>query len=392
MQTLYNLAPLVTLLSIGALLALGPVIWVWLRNRRATTSHRVHALTLLTLFLTFDLVMFGAFTRLTNSGLGCPDWPGCYGNASPHGAKGQIEAAQSALPSGPVTHEKAWIEMIHRYLATSVGALILVLTLSAWMRAWGGGRSAARSESVNPWWPTLILLWVCIQGAFGALTVTLKLFPAIVTLHLLGGLVLLGLLTVQVVHTAAPRAARAHMPVLSTGLRGWLWLSFVLLIVQVTLGAWVSTNYAVLACTDFPTCQGSWWPQMNFQRGFEIWRELGLTGGGEYIPFDALTAIHYVHRIAAFVVLSVLGVLAWKLNRLPEWRRQSRWLAALIVLQLGTGISNVVFGWPLAAAILHTGGAGALVVILTWVVATSRLQGSYQTLAHREFSGLGPTL
>lgn len=379
------------MLSLGALLALGPVTWVWLRNRRATTSHRMYALTLLTLFLTFDLVMFGAFTRLTDAGLGCPDWPGCYGNASPHGAMDHIEAAQRALPTGPVTHEKAWIEMIHRYLATSVGALILFLALSAWLRAWRDRGSVAGVQQADPWWPTLTLLWVCIQGAFGALTVTLKLFPAVVTLHLLGGLVLLGLLTVQVAQASASQTA--DMPEDGApGLRGLLWLSCVLLIVQVTLGAWVSTNYAVLACTDFPTCQGSWWPQMNFQKGFEIWRELGLTRGGEYIPFAALTAIHYVHRLAAFVVVAVLGGLAWQWNRWPRLRRPSRWLALLIVLQLGTGISNVVFGWPLVAAIMHTGGAGALVVLLTWVVASSRLHRSHQMSTPRAFSGLEQTL
>jgi cytochrome c oxidase assembly protein subunit 15 len=130
---LYDLSPLWRLMMVGALLALGPLTWVWLRNRRATPLRRVEALTLLTLFLTFDLVLFGAFTRLTDSGLGCPDWPGCYGKASPLGAVSEIAAAQSALPSGPVTHGKAWIEMVHRYLATSVGVLILVLAVVAWL-------------------------------------------------------------------------------------------------------------------------------------------------------------------------------------------------------------------------------------------------------------------
>jgi cytochrome c oxidase assembly protein subunit 15 len=263
----------------------------------------------LTLFLTFDLVLFGAFTRLTDSGLGCPDWPGCYGSASPLGAKVEIAAAQSAMPTGPVTHGKAWVEMIHRYLATSVGVLILVLAVMAW-RAARARREQALQPAITPWWPALTLVRVCVQGAFGALTVTMKLFPAIVTLHLMGGLLLLALLCVQAVQQA--QLAGDEAPVrISAGLRTLLWSAFALLVMQVALGGWVSTNYAVLACTDFPQCQGRWWPDMNFAQGFEIWRALGLTGAGEAIGFPALTAIHYVHRLAAFVVLGVLAVLTW---------------------------------------------------------------------------------
>ncbi|MCB1979987.1 MAG: COX15/CtaA family protein, partial [Burkholderiaceae bacterium] len=131
-QPLYDLAPLLRMLALGALIALAPLAWVLWRNRGEQRSRRWQALTVLTLFLTFDLVLFGAFTRLTDSGLGCPDWPGCYGNASPLGAHADITAAQTALPSGPVTHGKAWVEMVHRYLATSVGALITVLAVAAW--------------------------------------------------------------------------------------------------------------------------------------------------------------------------------------------------------------------------------------------------------------------
>ncbi|HWH75588.1 MAG TPA: COX15/CtaA family protein, partial [Methylibium sp.] len=185
---LVNLAPLARLALLGLVLALGPLAWVWMRHRGADTPRRLQALTLLTLFLTFDLVLFGAFTRLTDSGLGCPDWPGCYGNASPFGAHHEISAAQSALPSGPVTFPKAWIEMIHRYLATAVGVLIMVMALASWLQ-WRRDR-----RSASPGWASVTLLWVCLQGAFGALTVTLKLYPAIVTAHLLGGLGLLVLL------------------------------------------------------------------------------------------------------------------------------------------------------------------------------------------------------
>jgi cytochrome c oxidase assembly protein subunit 15 len=198
----------------------------------------------------------------------------------------------------------------------------------------------------------------------------MKLFPAIVTLHLMGGLFLLALLCIQAVKYAQLEG-RSQITSISPGVGGLLWASCALLVLQTVLGGWVSTNYAVLACTDFPKCQGSWWPSMNFQQGFEIWRELGLTSSGDPIVFSALTAIHYVHRMAAVAVLGVLAVLAWRLNRMPGLRTQSRIIALLIILQLSTGLSNVVLGWPLLAAVLHTGGAGALLMVTTWVLTAS---------------------
>jgi len=369
-QTLYDLSPLVPMMFAGVALAMGPLTWVWLRNRRSTPLRRLQALTLLTLFLTFDLVLFGAFTRLTDSGLGCPDWPGCYGHASPFGASADIELAQVAQPTGPVTPGKAWVEMIHRYLATAVGVLIMVIAGAVWLARMAPGRMPQRPPSIGVWWPTLTLIWVCVQGAFGALTVTMKLFPAIVTLHLLGGLLLLALLCVQVVRLSQLEADRTPV-VVGQGLRRLLALSTALLVVQVALGGWVSTNYAVLACTDFPLCQNRWWPVMDFSQGFEVWRELGMTGAGEPMTFAALTAIHYAHRMMAFVVLTVLGLLAWRLNRVPALRRQSRLIAGLVGMQLTTGLSTVVLGWPLLAAVLHTGGAAALVLVLTWTLIAS---------------------
>ncbi len=369
---LYDFSPALRLMLMGLVLAGGPLAWVWLRQRQASTTRRLQALTVLTLFLTFDLVLFGAFTRLTDSGLGCPDWPGCYGKASPVGAHAEISAAQQAMPTGPVTHGKAWVEMIHRYLATGVGVLILVLALVSWREHLRKVRSAA--GTLSPWWATLTLVWVCVQGAFGALTVTMKLFPAIVTLHLLGGLLLLALLSLQAVRYAQLHDAGATR-VAPAGLRRLLGWGLGLLTLQIALGGWVSTNYAVLACTEFPSCQGSWWPEMNFVQGFELWRELGLTGSGEHISFAALTAIHYVHRLVAYVVIDVLLLLAWRLHALPLWRGAARWLAALLLLQFLSGLSNVVLDWPLLAAVLHTGGAAGLVVLLTWSLASSQPAG-----------------
>jgi heme a synthase len=361
--SLYDLAPALRLALLGLAIASGPLAWVWLRNRQAAAAQRLSALTLLTLFLTFDLVLFGAFTRLTDSGLGCPDWPGCYGNASPVGALNEIRAEEARMPTGPVTHGKAWVEMIHRYLATGVGVLITTLVLATWLQR-------KRGLPVSPLWPALTFVWVCVQGAFGALTVTMKLFPAIVTLHLLGGLLGLALLAKQAV--AYRQAQHGRPPLLVPAkTRAWLLAALALVWLQVALGGWVSTNYAVLACSDFPTCQGSWWPTMDFAQGFELWRDLGKTGAGEHVGFAALTAIHYVHRLAAYVVLLVLAVLAWRLRAGPL-RTLARVLAGLALWQFASGLSNIVLGWPIVAAVAHTGGAAGLVVALTWALCTTR--------------------
>lgn len=338
----------------GAVVALGVIAYWWIRHGQADSNHRARKLTALVLFLTFDLVVFGAFTRLTDSGLGCPDWPGCYGHATPVGAKLHIEAAEQAMPTGPVTHEKAWIEMIHRYLATAVGVLLIAL--------WAHALRFAPRQKI---WASLTLIWVLVQGAFGALTVTLKLMPLVVTLHLLGGLMLLAMLTVQL----AGWASFPHVDLKrSMAVKPWMGLLTVLLVLQISLGGWVSTNYAVLACPEFPTClNGSWWPSMDFDSGFDLFRPLGRTADGEtLLAVNALTAIHMAHRIGAVMVLAVALVCAWKL-RVSKLHRQSALIVALLVLQWLTGISNVVFQWPLGAALLHTAGAALWVMSMVWI-------------------------
>ena len=370
MQTAsFDWSALLRLALVGLALAAVPLAWWAWRHRKAQPVGRLQALTLLTLFLTFDLVLFGAFTRLTDSGLGCPDWPGCYGHATPVGAQAHITLAQAAAPDGPVTHSKAWIEMVHRYLASSVGLLILVLTVSAWLLAWRR-RGTPEDARLSPWWATATLVWVCIQGAFGALTVTMKLFPAIVSLHLLGGYVLLALLALQAVRQSQMLRAQEPLPV--SGAVRWATLGALgVLLVQVLSGAWVSTNYAVLACAEFPTCQDSWWPAMDFAQGFALWRPLGLAADGTPLSFQALTAIHFSHRLFFVVAVLVLGWLAWRLRRFPALATPVRCLAGLLILQVATGLSNVVLGWPLLAAVLHTGGAGALGATLVWILAAT---------------------
>jgi heme a synthase len=425
MNALYDLDPLGQLLLLAAGLALIPMTWYWAKHRHKPPAARLRALTLITLFLTFDLVLFGAFTRLSDSGLGCPDWPGCYGSVSPLGARDEIHEAQTAMPTGPVTHRKAWIEMVHRYAATVVGALITVLMVMSWWHA------RRKDWPVSPWWATLTFVWVCLQGAFGALTVTMKLYPAIVTLHLLGGLGLLVLLTWQAEHyrrvvvpSDAPNAdphpnplpegegvkhrpqhfgkspnsplslwervgvrardqahhlesasyALGEYSLQASGLRRLIVLVFALCLLQITLGGWVSTNYAVLACTDFPTCQGYWWPPMDWAHGFQVLRRLGMTRAGGGLPFEALTAIHMVHRLGAVVFSAAVLVLVWRLWRLGanQHRRWAWVLIGLLFWQVLSGVSNVVLGWPLLAALAHTGGAAAWVIVLTTMWARAR--------------------
>ena len=398
MNSLYDLDPLGQLLLLAAGLALIPLTWYWAQHRNKPPAARLRALTLITLFLTFDLVLFGAFTRLSDSGLGCPDWPGCYGSVSPLGARDEIHEAQTAMPTGPVTHQKAWIEMIHRYAAAVLGAIITLIMALTW---WHARRNA---WPVSPWWATFTFVWVCLQGAFGALTVTMKLYPAIVTLHLLGGLGLLVLLTwqaegygraVALEEGSLPEADRptpsfprrressdsanlvassSASTTVSSGLRVSIAVVFVLCLLQITLGGWVSTNYAVLACTDFPTCQGQWWPPMDWAHGFQVLRPLGMTRAGGGLPFEALTAIHMVHRLGAVVLSAAVLVLVWRLWRCSthQHRRWAWVLIGLLFWQVLSGVSNVVLGWPLLAALAHTGGAAAWVVVLTTMWARAR--------------------
>lgn len=362
-SSLFDLTPLLRLVLLAVVIALGPLVWLWMRHGAKDAPARGRALTLLILFLTFDLVLFGAFTRLTDSGLGCPDWPGCYGSATPLGARSDIQAAQDAMPTGPVTHGKAWIEMLHRYFAAGLGVLITVAMVSAWVT-----RRRDPSNSPSPAWATATFVWVCVQGAFGALTVTMKLNPAIVTLHLLGGFAGLALLTAQAM---SERRLRLALP---DGVRRLAWVVLALLVVQSALGGWVSTNYAVLACREFPMCQGTWWPPMDFARGFTLLRDLGMDGDGQVLPFAALTAIHYTHRLAAYVVLSLMVWLGWRLwsSEQPALRPFAQGVVGLATWQLLSGLSNVVLGWPIVAALAHTGGAAAAIVLLTALLVRGR--------------------
>jgi cytochrome c oxidase assembly protein subunit 15 len=259
-----------------------------------------------------------------------------------------------------VTWSKAWIEMIHRYFATAVGALVLFLAFASSWRSKASGPGTERLGMGLAWFT---LAWILLQGAFGALTVTMKLFPLIVTLHLMGGLVLLALLAWQV--GTLRFALGLSQPVeIERSWRRALWWLLLLLGAQVALGGWVSTNYAVLACDTFPKCQDSWWPEMDFGAGFVLWRELGMSADGSWLPMPALVAIHYAHRLGAYVLAVAVAGVCWLLWPRPELRALVTALGGLLLLQVATGLSNVVLGWPLVAALLHTAGSAALLLTL----------------------------
>ncbi len=305
---------------------------------------------------TFVVVVVGAYVRLADAGLGCPDWPGCYGEMTPHHARGDIAKAveEQGGTHGPVSMSKAWKEMFHRYIAGGLGLLILAIAAIACLRRRELGQSPALAVG--------ILGLLIFQAALGMWTVTLLLKPVIVTLHLLGGMALLALLAWLALRQQVP----PPLPAAVTKLRPLGILALLVVIAQIALGGWVSTNYAALACTDFPTCHGEWLPQMDFRHGFQLVRELGKTATGAHLSYDAITAIHWTHRVGALVTLAVVGWLALLLLRSPASARLGAMLLAVLLAQVILGIANVLGGLPLLLAAAHN--AGAAILLVTMVV------------------------
>jgi cytochrome c oxidase assembly protein subunit 15 len=354
----------IQLLLIGAAIGAALLLIMWWKFKQFS----FHRLVLLTVFFTFDLILFGAFTRLSDSGLGCPDWPGCYGVSNPIAALAQIREAESLMPDGPVTLSKAWIEMLHRYFAMGVGFLIIIIVVWSWMKKQVMGAKIT-STSIG------ILILVCIQGAFGAWTVTLKLQPVIVTIHLMLALTLLAALTYLSSMSARLENYSNLRPIKTmVPFKKIAWIVLAVLALQIFLGGWVSTNYAVLACDDFPLCHGAWYPAMNFSEGFTLWRELGKSVDGSYLSIEALRAIHWTHRVGAILAVIAVFYLAFKLWVISKDNPTSMiksWAISLFglgILQVVTGMSNIILDWPLLAALLHTGGAAAMVFVMIRVV------------------------
>ncbi|NJN46095.1 MAG: heme A synthase [Candidatus Competibacteraceae bacterium] len=317
-----------------------------------TTFQRI---TLIATVLALGVVVLGAYVRLSDAGLGCPDWPGCYGRLGVPESEGHIEQANAAYPERPVEVGKAWKEMIHRYFAGILGVLILALAVMAWKR---------RHEPEQPVvLPLFLLALVIFQALLGMWTVTLLLKPVVVMAHLLGGLTTLALLWWLVLRQNLPPSTTLD----THGLKIWALLGLLIVVCQAALGGWTSTNYAALACPDFPTCQTYWWPPMDFKEAFVLWRGLGISYEGGVLDNDARVTIHMVHRLGAVVVLFFIGWLIHKvisIRNQPVLRQTGIAIALLLALQISLGIANVVLTLPLPVAVAHNAGAALLILAL----------------------------
>lgn len=324
--------------------------------KRSTFSR----LAVMTAVLALAVILLGAYVRLSDAGLGCPDWPGCYGRLVAPSHPEAVAQANAAYPQRPVEIHKAWKEMVHRYLASTLGLAILVLAGLAWR---------GRRQGLPLVLPLLLVGLVIFQGLLGMWTVTLLVNPTIVTAHLAGGMATLALLWWLNLRTGGsatgPSAGTAR-------LRPWAWGGLVLLCGQILLGGWTSTHYAAVACIELPTCYGGqWWPPTDFAEGFALWRPIGPDYELGHLDSAARTAIHLTHRLGALVVLLYLGALATAVIRRSGGageRRLGLMLAAVLLLQVGLGIGNVVGHLPLSVAVAHNGGAALLLLVLLTLV------------------------
>lgn len=332
-------------------------------SKRFPATYR---LALLATALALVVIGLGAFTRLVHAGLGCPDWPTCYGHVIwPHTAA-EIARADQAFPHAPVETDKTWPEMVHRYFAASLGLVTIALVVVA-LRQRRDGHPVGQ--------PLFMLAFVILQGMFGMWTVTLKLWPQVVTAHLLGGFTMLALwwllaqrLSGDQWHVGRRAGDRLRR------LRPWAWAGLAVVTVQVALGGWTTSNYAALACTDLPTCHGSWVPSMDFANGFNIAQSIGPNYLGGQLDNAARIAIHYSHRMGALITFLYVGGLALVLLResASPARRFGLVLALVLLLQVSLGLSNVYFHLPLPVAVAHNLGAATL--LLTIVTLLHRLR------------------
>lgn len=342
----------------------------------AITRDWLRRLALAGTLLAFCVVVFGAYVRLSNAGLGCPDWPGCYGHVTPAGAV----AADAGTVQAPLQVGKAWREMIHRYGATTLGLIILGLALLS--LRW------RRHAQVPVALPMALVVLVIFQGLLGMWTVTLLLKPLIVTAHLAFGLTTLAMLWWLWMSLrpragnwpgmgTAVRSAAAALPAAPDGLRRLCTVALLALVIQILLGGWTSTNYAAVACPDFPRCQASWWPEADFRDAFVVWRGLGINYEGGVLDSASRVAIHFTHRLGAMVAtlcLVLVAILTLRLRKEPASRRAATMVLAALALQLCIGIFMVLRGFPLQIATAHNAGA-ALLLLATLALYRSLRQG-----------------
>lgn len=322
----------------------------------------LHRIALIAAMVAFCVVVLGAWVRLSHAGLGCPDWPGCYGQLTWPRAEHEIAAANQAFPERPVNVGVAWREMLHRYLAGALVVLVVALNVVAWRPrpTWRTDRRSFRGIAAA------LLVLILFQAALGMWTVTLKLKPVIVLAHLLGGLATLGLLA-----WLAYRSGRQTVGVTGWAFRrrrGLIAAALIILVIQIALGGWTSANYSALACPDFPACQGQAWPPMDFSEGFVLWREIGVNYEGGLLDLPSRTAIHMTHRIGAVMAFAVLLILALQLMSSPVSRPGGLLLLLAAGTQVALGIMNVVLHLPLANAVAHNGTAAILMIILIWLL------------------------
>lgn len=317
-------------------------------------------LTFFTTIFALGVIMLGAFVRLSDAGLGCPDWPGCYGQITVPHAEHEVSRAIEAYPERPVEAHKAWKEMVHRYFAGTLGMLIVAVAVVAWRR-----RKLVDQSVILP---AVLVGVVVFQALLGMWTVTLLLKPLIVTSHLLGGMTTVALLWwLTLRHSAIVSIDPVTIP---TNLKPWAIGGLILVALQISLGGWTSANYAALACPDFPTCQLQWWPQMDFADAFVLWRGLGINYEYGVLDSAARTAIHMVHRMGALTVFIYVGLLAFTVFRHGDGmlRRVAAAVAAVLLLQISLGISNVYFSLPLPVAVMHNGGGALLLLSMVTLV------------------------
>ncbi len=311
-------------------------------------------ITLFTTIMAFCLIVLGAYVRLSDAGLGCPDWPGCFGTLTVPESQMAIEKAQHTFPDQIIENGKAWKEMAHRYVAGILGLLILTIGVLA--------HKNKKSLKVNILVPYSLLALVFFQAMLGMLTVTLLLKPIIVSAHLIGGMTTLAILTyISYEHFNKNSKLTLKKDIIFYMTR----FSLILIFIQIFLGGWTSTNYAGLACTDFPTCHGEWIPNMDFKNGFNIFRNLGQTFEGVPISLDALQAIQWIHRIGAVTVIIYFSYLSFTLMKYKQLRFESMLLLALLVAQFVIGIANLMLHLPMVLAVSHNLIAALLVIIMT---------------------------